>query len=252
MGIWMAGSRRVAAVITPILDAMQTMPSFAYLAPLVLVFGIGPASAVVVTLIYAVPPLTRITAHGIRTVSPTTIEAVRSMGASRWQTLRTVQLPMARRTIIVGLNQCTMAALSMATIAALINGPGLGQPVAQALDFLGIALTTLQAIAERRVERERLRQLRAAGPDRGVALGESQHRGVWRRSRKCHDRRRVGGRVECDVPHGGGRGARTLRQGRGRERVHDVRARTAHHEVRRRGGGGGGRGVHTTRGRGRF
>jgi glycine betaine/proline transport system permease protein len=146
-GIWMARSRRVAGVITPVLDAMQTMPSFAYLAPLVLVFGIGPASAVVVTLIYAVPPLTRITAHGIRSVSPTTIEAARSMGTSRWQVLRTVQLPMARRTIIVGLNQCTMAALSMATIAALINGPGLGQPVAQALQSLDIGNAFVSGIA---------------------------------------------------------------------------------------------------------
>jgi glycine betaine/proline transport system permease protein len=134
-------------VITPVLDAMQTMPSFAYLAPLVLVFGIGPASAVVVTLIYAVPPLTRITAHGIRSVSPTTIEAARSMGTSRWQILRTVQLPMARRTIIVGLNQCMMAALSMATIAALINGPGLGQPVAQALQSLDIGNAFVSGIA---------------------------------------------------------------------------------------------------------
>jgi glycine betaine/proline transport system permease protein len=146
-GIWMARSRRVAGVITPVLDAMQTMPSFAYLAPLVLVFGIGPASAVVVTLIYAVPPLTRITAHGIRSVSPTTIEAARSMGTSRWQILRTVQLPMARRTIIVGLNQCMMAALSMATIAALINGPGLGQPVAQALQSLDIGNAFVSGIA---------------------------------------------------------------------------------------------------------
>jgi glycine betaine/proline transport system permease protein len=146
-GIWMARSRRVAGVITPVLDAMQTMPSFAYLAPLVLVFGIGPASAVVVTLIYAVPPLTRITAHGIRSVSPTTIEAARSMGTSRAQILRTVQLPMARRTIIVGLNQCTMAALSMATIAALINGPGLGQPVAQALQSLDIGNAFVSGIA---------------------------------------------------------------------------------------------------------
>jgi glycine betaine/proline transport system permease protein len=146
-GIWMARSRRVAGVITPVLDAMQTMPSFAYLAPLVLVFGIGPASAVVVTLIYAVPPLTRITAHGIRSVSPTTIEAARSMGTSRWQILRTVQLPMARRTIIVGLNRCMMAALSMATIAALINGPGLGQPVAQALQSLDIGNAFVSGIA---------------------------------------------------------------------------------------------------------
>ena len=147
MGIWMARSRRATAVLTPVLDAMQTMPSFAYLAPLVLVFGIGPASAVVTTLIYALPPLARITAHGIRTVSPTTIEAVRSMGTSPWQVLRTVQLPMARRTIIVGLNQCTMAALSMATIAALINGPGLGQPVAQALQSLDIGNAFVSGIA---------------------------------------------------------------------------------------------------------
>jgi glycine betaine/proline transport system permease protein len=143
----MARSRRATAVLTPVLDAMQTMPSFAYLAPLVLVFGIGPASAVVTTLIYALPPLVRITAHGIRTVSPTTIEAARSMGTSRWQMLRTVQLPMARRTIIVGLNQCTMAALAMATIAALINGPGLGQPVAQALQSLDIGNAFVSGIA---------------------------------------------------------------------------------------------------------
>lgn len=147
MGIWMARSRRATAALTPVLDAMQTMPSFAYLAPLVLVFGIGPASAVVTTLIYALPPLARITAHGIRSVSPTTIEAARSMGTSHWQVLRTVQLPMARRTIIVGLNQCTMAALSMATIAALINGPGLGQPVAQALQSLDIGNAFVSGIA---------------------------------------------------------------------------------------------------------
>jgi glycine betaine/proline transport system permease protein len=96
---------------------MQTMPAFAYLLPLVLIFGIGPAAAVVTTLIYAIPPLVRITAHGIRSVSPSTLEATRSMGATRSQALRKVQLPMARRTIVVGLNQCTMAALSMATIA---------------------------------------------------------------------------------------------------------------------------------------
>jgi glycine betaine/proline transport system permease protein len=147
LGIWMARSKRATSVITPILDVMQTMPSFAYLAPLVLFFGIGPASAVVTTLIYALPPLARITAHGIRSVSPTTIEAVRSMGTSRWQILRTVQLPMARRTIVVGLNQCTMAALSMATIAALINGPGLGQPVAQALQSLDIGNAFVSGIA---------------------------------------------------------------------------------------------------------
>lgn len=129
LGILMAKSRPVSAVTTPVLDVMQTMPSFAYLVPLVLFFGIGAASAVVVTVIFALPPLVRITAHGIRTVAPATVEASRSLGATGWQRLRQVQLPMARRTIIVGLNQTTMAALSMATIAALVDGPGLGEPV---------------------------------------------------------------------------------------------------------------------------
>ncbi|HET6627243.1 MAG TPA: ABC transporter permease subunit [Nocardioidaceae bacterium] len=147
VGIWMARSRRATTVITPILDAMQTMPSFAYLTPLVLFFGIGPASAVVTTLIYAIPPLVRITAHGIRNVTPATLEASRSLGATNFQALRKVQLPMAKRTIIVGINQCTMAALSMATIAALINGPGLGEPVLQALQSLDIGTAFVSGIA---------------------------------------------------------------------------------------------------------
>jgi glycine betaine/proline transport system permease protein len=146
-GIWMARSKRATLAITPVLDLMQTMPAFAYLAPLALFFGIGPASAVVTTLIYALPPLVRITAHGIRTVAPTTLEASRSLGSTSIQSLLTVELPMAKRTIIVGVNQCMMAALSMATIAALINGPGLGQPVAQALQSLDIGSAFVSGIA---------------------------------------------------------------------------------------------------------
>lgn len=138
IGIWMAKSKRVTAVITPILDIMQTMPSFAYLTPLVLFFGIGSASAVVVSIIYAMPPVIRVTAHGIRTVAAGTIEASRSLGVTGGQLLRFVQLPMARSTIIVGINQCMMAALSMATIAALVDGPGLGKPVVSALQSLDI------------------------------------------------------------------------------------------------------------------
>jgi glycine betaine/proline transport system permease protein len=138
LGIWMSRSKRATAALTPVLDVMQTMPSFAYLAPLALFFGIGPAAAVVTTLIYALPPLVRISAHGLRTVSPTTIEATTSLGSTEGQQLRKVQLPMARRTILVGLNQTTMAALSMAVIAALINGPGLGVPVLKALQILDV------------------------------------------------------------------------------------------------------------------
>ncbi len=138
LGIWTAKSRTVAAIITPILDVMQTMPSFAYLTPLVLIFGIGPSSAVVVSIIYALPPVIRVTAHGIRSVAAGTVEASRSLGVSGMQLLREVQLPMARSTIIVGVNQCMMAALSMATIAALVNSPGLGKPVVAALQSLDI------------------------------------------------------------------------------------------------------------------
>ncbi|HWL99169.1 MAG TPA: ABC transporter permease subunit [Nocardioidaceae bacterium] len=138
LAILMSRSKRLTAVATPVLDAMQTTPPLAYLAPLALVFGIGAAPAVMVTLIFALPPLVRIAAHGLRTVSPTSVEAANSMGSTSWQTLRRVQLPMARRTIIVGLNQTTMAALSMVTIAALISGPGLGQPVIQALSTLDV------------------------------------------------------------------------------------------------------------------
>lgn len=135
LGIWMSRSRRATAAITPVLDVMQTLPSFAYLTPLVLFFGIGAPSAVVVTLIYALPPLVRISAHALRSVAPTTVEASRSLGSTSGQLLRTVQLPMARRTIIVGLNQTTMAALAMATIAVLVSGPGLGQPVLEGLQI---------------------------------------------------------------------------------------------------------------------
>jgi glycine betaine/proline transport system permease protein len=138
IGILMARRKGVSATITPLLDAMQTMPSFAYLPPLALIFGIGTASAVVLTVIYAIPPLIRITEHGIRGVSEGAVEASHSLGCTSSQLLRKVQLPMARRTIVVGINQCMMAALSMAIIAAFVSGPGLGIPVVQALAALDI------------------------------------------------------------------------------------------------------------------
>lgn len=147
LGIAMARSRAVTAIATPVLDVMQTMPSFAYLLPLVLLFSIGPSAAVVATLIYALPPVVRITAHGLRTVAASTIEATTSMGSTRAQLLRKVQLPMAKRTIVVGINQTIMAALSMATIAALIDGPGLGEPVIQALQTLDIGTAFVSGLA---------------------------------------------------------------------------------------------------------
>jgi len=140
-------------VVTPVLDFLQTMPTFVYLLPIVLFFGIGVSGAVVCTVIYAVPPLIRIAGFGIREVSPTTVEATDSAGQTYWQRLFKVQIPMSRKTIIVGLNQTILAALSMATIASFVNGPGLGQPVLNALvrgDFGGSfvpgALIVLMAV----------------------------------------------------------------------------------------------------------
>ncbi len=146
-GILMARNKTVSTVVTPVLDIMQTMPPFAYLAPIALGFGIGPTTGIVLTVIYAFPPLVRITEHGIRSVPATTIEAARSMGLTNRQMLRQVQLPMARRTIVVGINQSMMAALSMATIAALVNGPGLGKPVVAALQVQNIGAASVAGIA---------------------------------------------------------------------------------------------------------
>jgi glycine betaine/proline transport system permease protein len=147
VGIAMARRKVVSTSVTPVLDVMQTMPAFAYLTPLALIFGIGPAAAIVVTVIYSVPPLVRITEHGIRSVAPGAVEAAESLGVSRGQLLRQVQIPMARRTIIVGVNQCTMAALSMATIAVLVNGPGLGKPVQAALQNLDVGTAAVAGLA---------------------------------------------------------------------------------------------------------
>jgi glycine betaine/proline transport system permease protein len=126
-------NRAVVAVMNTALDVLQTLPTFVYLIPIVLFFGIGASAAVVCTLIYAVPPIIRIAGYAIRNVPATTIEATDAAGQTRWQRLIKVQLPMARPTIVVGLNQTIMAALSMAVIASFVDGPGLGRPVIDAL-----------------------------------------------------------------------------------------------------------------------
>ncbi|WP_060882360.1 ABC transporter permease [Streptomyces caniscabiei] len=138
LGVWAGLSDRVNRIITPLLDFMQTMPTFVYLAPLTLFFLIGGASATIATVIYAAPPAIRITAHAIRTVPETTVEAADSLGATRRQSLLKVLLPMSKRTVVMGVNQTIMAALAMVTIAALIDAPGLGKTVVQALTSLDV------------------------------------------------------------------------------------------------------------------
>lgn len=157
LGIWAGLSDRVNRIVTPVLDFMQTMPTFVYLAPLTLFFLIGPASATIATLIYAAPPAIRITAHAIRSVPHTTVEASESLGATTKQTLVKVLLPSARKTIVLGVNQTIMAALSMVTIAALIDAPGLGKTVVKALQTLdvgtafnaGLAIVVLAIVLDR-------------------------------------------------------------------------------------------------------
>jgi glycine betaine/proline transport system permease protein len=169
LGVWAGLSDRVQRWITPVLDFMQTMPTFVYLAPLTLVFLIGPASAAIATLIYAMPPAIRITAHGIRGVPTDTVEAAESMGSTRWQSLRLVLLPMARRTIVLGANQTIMAALAMVTIAALIDAPGLGKVVLKALEIqdIGTALNAGLALVVLAVVLDRVTTAAAAGRDPG-------------------------------------------------------------------------------------
>ncbi len=135
---------RFEKVLTPFLDFAQVMPTFVYLMPVALFFLIGPASATIVTLIYAIPPAIRISAIAVRGVPTVTVEAGTSLGTTRWQLLRKVQLPLAKRTMVVGVNQTIMAALSMVTIAALIDAPGLGQVVVGALQKLDVG-TSFQA-----------------------------------------------------------------------------------------------------------
>ncbi|MDQ6753210.1 MAG: ABC transporter permease subunit [Actinomycetota bacterium] len=147
LGVLAGISNRVQKVVTPVLDFMQTMPTFVYLAPLALIFLIGPASAVIATVIYAAPPVIRLTSHGIRSIPEDTREASDSLGTTGWQRLRTLQLPMARRTIVMGINQSTMAALSMVTIAALIAAPGLGQVVVVALQSLDVGTAVNSGLA---------------------------------------------------------------------------------------------------------
>jgi glycine betaine/proline transport system permease protein len=126
LGILGAKSDRLDAIIRPILDGMQTMPSFVYLVPAIMLFGLGKTPAIMATLIYAVPPLIRLTNLGIRQVDPEVVEAARAFGSTSRQILVKVQLPMAVPTIMAGINQTIMMALAMVVIASMIGAKGLG------------------------------------------------------------------------------------------------------------------------------
>lgn len=128
-GIWMSESERVKIISTPLLDTMQTMPSFVYLIPAVILFGLGRVPAVIATMIYALPPVIRLTCHAILNVDRETEEAARAFGCTRMQSLWQVKVPQAAPTIMAGVNQTIMMAVAMVVTSSMIGAKGLGEEV---------------------------------------------------------------------------------------------------------------------------
>ncbi|KJL21921.1 Glycine betaine transport system permease protein OpuAB [Microbacterium azadirachtae] len=139
LGIWSARNATVRAVLKPVLDFMQTMPAFVYLIPAIVFFSIGVVPGLVATVIFALPPGVRFTELGIRGVDSETVEAGQSFGATPGQILRGIQLPLAMPTILAGVNQVIMLALSMAVIAGMAGADGLGKLVVEAISTVNIA-----------------------------------------------------------------------------------------------------------------
>ena len=157
IGIGMSRSNRLQAVVNPILDVMQTMPSFVYLIPVVMLLGIGKVPGLLAVVIYAIPPIIRLTNLGIRLVDKDVLEAADAFGSSNWQRLKDVQMPLALPTIMAGINQTIMMALAMVVVASMIGVQGLGQPVLKAIAnqyftlgmFNGLAIVGIAIIFDR-------------------------------------------------------------------------------------------------------
>jgi glycine betaine/proline transport system permease protein len=157
VGVWMSRSQKVRQIITPVLDLMQTLPSFVYLIPTVMIFGPGKIPALIATIVYAAPPLVRLTDLGLRNVDPAIMEASRAFGTNPTQRLFGVQIPLALPTILAGINQTTMMALAMVVIASMIGAGGLGYQVLQGIGrlevsrglFAGLGIVVLAIIFDR-------------------------------------------------------------------------------------------------------
>ena len=147
LGIAMARSNKIQAFVVPILDIMQTIPSFVYLIPVVMLLGIGKVPGLIAVCIYAIPPIVRLTNLGIRLVDKDVLEAADSFGANYWQKLFGVQIPLALPTIFAGVNQTIMMALAMVVIASMIGVKGLGLPVLQAISNQYLALGLMNGLA---------------------------------------------------------------------------------------------------------
>ncbi|HEV7306158.1 proline/glycine betaine ABC transporter permease [Ensifer sp.] len=157
IGIVMSRSDRFQNIVNPVLDVMQTMPSFVYLIPVVMLLGIGKVPGLIAVVIYAIPPMIRLTNLGIRLVDKDVLEAADAFGSSGWQKLKNVQMPLALPTIMAGINQTIMMALAMVVIASMIGVQGLGQPVLKAIAnqyftlgiFNGLAIVGIAIIFDR-------------------------------------------------------------------------------------------------------
>ncbi|AOI75058.1 ABC transporter permease [Burkholderia sp. NRF60-BP8] len=147
LGILASRSAWLRRMLLPVLDVMQTLPSFVYLIPVLMLFGLGKVPAILATIIYALPPLIRLTDLGIRQVDPDVTEAARAFGTTRWQLLVNVQLPLARPSIMAGINQTTMMALSMVVIASMIGSRGLGEDVLAGIQTLDVGKGTQAGLA---------------------------------------------------------------------------------------------------------
>ncbi|WP_343561653.1 ABC transporter permease [Kiloniella sp. b19] len=175
LGVIAGKNDRFEAVIRPVLDTMQTIPAFVYLVPVVMLIGIGNVSGVIVTIIFALPPLIRLTSLGIRGVNPSIVEAARAFGANPAQILFKVELPLATNTILAGVNQTIMLSLSMVVIASMISVKGLGNEVLRAMGRLdaGKALVGGLGIVILAIVLDRITQgMGQSGRDRG-------HRHWW-------------------------------------------------------------------------
>jgi len=135
VGIWAAHKPRAYAVLRPVLDLMQTLPAFVYLIPIIAFFGTGNPPGILATIIFGMPPVIRLTALGMRGVPETIKEAATAFGASRWQLLKDVEVPLALPSIMAGVNQTILMCLSMVVIISLIGGGGLGKVILEALQY---------------------------------------------------------------------------------------------------------------------
>ena len=147
IGVLMSKSNRAEKAILPVLDMMQTIPSFVYLIPIIMLLGIGKVPGLLAVCIYAIPPIVRLTNLGIREVDKETLEASEAFGATPFQKLRSVQIPLSLPTIFAGINQTIMMALAMVVIASMIGVKGLGIPILQSISNQYLALGMMNGLA---------------------------------------------------------------------------------------------------------